>query len=486
MSKIDPTKLGTTIKLDRRSTILLQAARSQTECIDEKHLSGLEDPGIDALRGSFGTFGSMIRARSVRRSSQQSSRFGAGGLPPGAMAPYTSGLPPQHDDSSFVLDGLRRHQLYDAPVPRDSADVGSLHASSIHSQSHQQHKRPTIKFDSQDVVHSYSRPGTGDSKAIHEHRAAVGSPSPAQIQSSQHQSQSMVYPPIPPPKSPLGTPLPTRSLSQQQQWSSSSSSPSELSPAPLEGNLLEVESPAEATLLSIATDRAVLADDSGHLMSASASSTSTSALLRAPTPGGKDVFPPHLERDVVTGLHSAPPTMHRFRSPSGPSSPSSPTKSKRKDLFSHMPRGSEQIDDGVTRISETLLSFPSITDSGRSEEIWDEEELERQKERARERDRERSFTTHTSSQDNNNKGKEKPSRPSSGGHHSRRYPKGDREDDREESVSLWRRQSEDEIGTSSAEGEGTGTPEDEMSLQSPLREGGIRLVSPGKKNSGAS
>ena len=184
----------------------------------------------------------------------------------------------------------------------------------------------------------------------------------------------------------------------------------------------------------------------------------------------------------MTGLQSAPPTMHRFRSPSGPGSPSSPTKSRRKDLFSHMPRGSEQIDNGATRMSETLLSFPSITDSGRSEEIWDEEELERQKERAREKDRERSFTTHTSSQDNNNKGKEKPNRPSSGGHHSRRYPKGDREDDREESVSLWRRQSDDEVGTSSAEGEGTGSPEDEMSLQSPLREGGIRLVSPGKKN----
>lgn len=479
MSKIDPTKLGTTIKLDRRSTILLQAARSQTECIDEKHISGLEDPGIDALRGSFGTFGSMIRARSVRRSSQQSSRFGAGGLPPGAMAPYLnpSGLPPQHEDSSFVLDGLRRHQLYDAPVPRDSADVGSLRASSMHSQSHQQHKRPTIKFDSQDVVHSYSRPGTGDSKAIHEHRAAVGSPVPTQ-------TQSMVYPPIPPPKSPLGTPLPTRSLSEQQQWSSSSSSPSLLSPAPREGNLLEVESPAEATPLSVATDRAVLADDSGHLMSASASSTSTSALLHAPTLGGKDVVPPHLERDMVTRLQSAPPTMYQgFRSPSGPSSPSSPTKSGRKNIFSHMPRGGggEQIDDGLTRISGTLLSFPSVTDSGRSEEIWDEEELERQKERARERDRERSFTTHTSSQDNN-KGKEKPSRPTSGGHHSRRYPKGDREDDREESVSLWRRQSEDDAGTSSVEGEGIGSPEDEMSLQSPLREGGIRLVSPGKKN----
>ena len=477
MSKIDPTKLSSTIKLDRRSTILLQAARSQTECLDEKHISGLEDPGIDALRGSFGTFGSMIRARSVRRSSQRSSRFGSGGLPPGAMAPYlnTSGLPHHHDSSSFVLEGLRRHQLYDAPVPRNDTDTGSIHTSSIHSQSQQQqHKRPTVKFDSQDVVHSYSRPGTGDSKAIHEHRAAIGSPGPMQTQSfQQHQSQSIVYPPIQPPKSPLSTPAPTRSLSQQQQHRSSSPLP----PAPLEGTLLEIESPAEDTPMSVATDRAVLADDFSHPMLASMSSTSASALLLAPTAGGRDVVAPHLERNVVTGLQSAPPTIYKgFRSPSGPSSPSSPTKPRRKEILTHTPRGGDQVDDGSTRISGvsgTLLSFPSITDSGRSEEIWDEEELERQKERAREKDRERSVITNTSSRD---KGKEKSNRHN---HHVRRYPKGDGDDDREESISLWRRESEDDVGTSSVEGEETGS--DEMS-QSPLKEGGIRLVLPGKKN----
>ena len=69
MSKVDPTQFT---KLDRRSTILFQAARKQTEAVEEKFPSGVEEPGIDTLRGSFGTVGSIIRARSARRMSQSS------------------------------------------------------------------------------------------------------------------------------------------------------------------------------------------------------------------------------------------------------------------------------------------------------------------------------------------------------------------------------------------------------------------------------
>jgi hypothetical protein len=69
MSKIDPTQLS---KLDRRSTILLQAARSRTET-EEKSIIGVEDPGMDAIRGSFGPVGSIIRARTMRRLSQSNS-----------------------------------------------------------------------------------------------------------------------------------------------------------------------------------------------------------------------------------------------------------------------------------------------------------------------------------------------------------------------------------------------------------------------------
>ena len=70
MSKVDPKELGN--KLDRRSTMLLQAARSQTERLDEKDITGIEDPGIDSIRGSFGGVGSMIRARSAKRMSTPS------------------------------------------------------------------------------------------------------------------------------------------------------------------------------------------------------------------------------------------------------------------------------------------------------------------------------------------------------------------------------------------------------------------------------
>ena len=69
LSKVDPVELKGNAMLDRRSTLLLQAARAKTEDTDpEKGPTGLEDPGMDALRGSFGAFGSIIRARSVRNS----------------------------------------------------------------------------------------------------------------------------------------------------------------------------------------------------------------------------------------------------------------------------------------------------------------------------------------------------------------------------------------------------------------------------------
>ncbi|KAJ3510273.1 hypothetical protein NLJ89_g4778 [Agrocybe chaxingu] len=139
MSKVDPEKLN---KLDRRSTLLLQAARSQTESVDEKGLVQYEDPGMDTLRGSFGTVGSIIRARTVRRMSQSSyNNQNLRMRPPGAAAPHV-GTP-----SWLSAEGVKRHQLYDAPVPRD--DASSIRAASIHSQI--MNKRPTIKFDSQEI-----------------------------------------------------------------------------------------------------------------------------------------------------------------------------------------------------------------------------------------------------------------------------------------------------------------------------------------------
>lgn len=189
MSKVDPAKFS---RLDRRSSMLIVAAHSHTEAMDEKGVLGVEEPGLDALRGSFGTVGSIIRARTVKRMSQSINRD-SHLRPP--RTPHVPGETSWTSSDGLGLNGLKRHQLYDAPVPR-ADDEQSIH-------SHLVNKRPTIKFGEQDLVHSYSRPGTGDNSARHEHRQA-------------HGLSSGGYPPLPP--------LPPL-------------------PSPREGNLLYMESP---------------------------------------------------------------------------------------------------------------------------------------------------------------------------------------------------------------------------------------------------
>ncbi|KAJ7785451.1 magnesium transporter NIPA-domain-containing protein [Mycena olivaceomarginata] len=159
MSKVDPKELS---KLDRRSTILLQAARSQTETMEEKSILGAEDPGMDTLRGSFGT-ASMA------------------GRPPGAGAPFDRGGRQNSTNPRLGAANLQRHQLYDAPMPLDpetrSARSDSIAAGPV---SPGIAKRTTIKFDAQDMVHQYHPTGPGtprrDDAAIHMHRPALESP----------------------------------------------------------------------------------------------------------------------------------------------------------------------------------------------------------------------------------------------------------------------------------------------------------------------
>ncbi|KAI0313941.1 magnesium transporter NIPA-domain-containing protein [Amylostereum chailletii] len=162
LSKVDPVELND--KLDRRSTLLLQAARQQTENVEEKSLAGAEDPGMDALRGSFGTFGSIIRARTARRmsqSSQHSTQFSRVG-----GSTKLSGLPSNPRDN---LHGMQRHQLWDAPVPRlDRRDSDAISMTSQPGG-----RKPTIKFGDEDVVHQYHATGK-DGTATHESRPAQG------------------------------------------------------------------------------------------------------------------------------------------------------------------------------------------------------------------------------------------------------------------------------------------------------------------------
>jgi hypothetical protein len=179
MSKVDPTQFT---KLDRRSTMLFQAARNQTEAVEEKSLSGIEEPGIDTLRGSFGTVGSIIRARSARRVSQ-SSRASA---PSNRFGASTSRFDMERGDSKLSSSsgvpnlnhygGMKKHQLFDPPVPPlphlDSSDSISL-------SSQQSARKTAIKFGEQDVIHSYHRGIAGkDDLATHERRVVPRAASP--------------------------------------------------------------------------------------------------------------------------------------------------------------------------------------------------------------------------------------------------------------------------------------------------------------------
>lgn len=376
MSKVDPVTLS---KLDRRSTILLEAARANTEILDEKGAVGVEDPGMDALRGSFGTVGSIIRARSARRMSQSSSmgmrtRPSTGisfrDRPPGAAAPYDSGdwtdreLTTSPPAANAQLAGIRRHQLYDAPVPRD-LEAGSMKSPSLaESASGGQlvGKRQTIKFDNEEIIHQYHPPGTGDDTATHEHRSVLLSPGHGEYPPPQRQPTT-------------GTSLSTISATDSQ---------------------LGLDTPIVS-------------------------------------PGGsvrqlqQQQIPVPLRFQTEHEVHSAPPTMgSRFVRPV-------PGRTDSRDVFSHSKLSN----------NETLLSFPSVTDSARSQN-WN------------------SANGSDSSVDEN--GKRERERGRSPKKH-QKYPKGAGEDDREESVSLWQQGEDRDSSTES--------------LVEVPPSGGIRLVQSG-------
>lgn len=115
LSKVEPTDLENKT-LDRRSTMLLSASRARAH-VDADYEKGLdvEDPGMDALRGSFGAIGSIHRAMSARRSMRRESRFDPSTLgrtgAPGAMGSGPSA------EGGMGMSVLRGVQLYDAPMP---------------------------------------------------------------------------------------------------------------------------------------------------------------------------------------------------------------------------------------------------------------------------------------------------------------------------------------------------------------------------------
>ena len=147
MSKVDPKQLT---KLDRKATIFLEAAHHPTEETEKGNISSMEEPGIDALRGGFGSVGSIIRARTLsRRMSAASSQYGRG----------FSG---NQNLSTHGMGNLQRFQLSDNPMPDDAMDQVSLHAkspisarsNSFHSFLFPKKSFSSSHFEEADVGHS--------------------------------------------------------------------------------------------------------------------------------------------------------------------------------------------------------------------------------------------------------------------------------------------------------------------------------------------
>ncbi|KAF7376683.1 DUF803-domain-containing protein [Mycena sanguinolenta] len=305
MSKVDPKELT---KLDRRSTILLQAARSQTESMEEKSVLGVEDPGMDALRGSFGTVGSIIRARSARRLSQASTA----GRPPGAAPPFDRTRPTNSTNPRLGTSNMQRHQLYDAPMPPSFDDARSNRSDSLTGPAPGIAKRTTIKFDSQDVVHQYHPTNQGtprrDEAAIHMHRPALNSP--GLPSSSQSLPAEEGYPPR------------TRADSEPQ-----GGFPSDTARSSRDQLLEDLDDAPPIPLASIRQQTVSLPEPYSN------------------------------EHDV----RSAPPTARQERFPG------MPRRMDSRDIFTEpgqAPAASGQVRGSPQ--SGTLLSFPSVTDSARS------------------------------------------------------------------------------------------------------------------------
>jgi hypothetical protein len=179
LSKVDPSEFKA---LDRKSTILLQAARAKAEGLgedSEKGLAALEEPGVDSIRGSFGAFGSMIRARTVRKMSMSSGVRNSEDSELRARMARVHGSNTNSvdttphltvDQSATHFGGLKRHQLYDPPVSSSTSTLEPPDALGRIENSPSK-RQQTIKFGERDVVHSYARVGANDNRsATHEYR----------------------------------------------------------------------------------------------------------------------------------------------------------------------------------------------------------------------------------------------------------------------------------------------------------------------------
>lgn len=198
MSKVDPTTLG---KLDRKSTILLQASRQHTEQNEKSEIAGMEDPGMDALRGGFGTIGSIIRARSMSRMSM--STTGSFRQRRRLDEESRGGL------TTHGLENLPRHQLYDAPMPDSEHpdDISMQSQPSIPNITLSPHPT-TIRFEDGDIAHYYPSPGKSGTP-VHESRQRTTSTGrvPQTVREADEEDEdSDAFDPRQIPRSPQGSP----------------------------------------------------------------------------------------------------------------------------------------------------------------------------------------------------------------------------------------------------------------------------------------
>ncbi|SCV69854.1 BQ2448_1248 [Microbotryum intermedium] len=164
LSKVDPVEVAE--KLDRQSTILFTGGRSRANTMQEKVLE-MEEPGMDALRGSFGAFGSIHRAVSARRSTRREAGFDPNEVRRRHGAPGAMGSGPQQSVP------MRSYQLYDAPMPSDALDKISLHSGGLPSPSApyaqtERDRSPSITFSPADNVHRYPRDPRSKQGASHD------------------------------------------------------------------------------------------------------------------------------------------------------------------------------------------------------------------------------------------------------------------------------------------------------------------------------
>src|SRR5258708_314904 len=129
ISKVEPSRLR---NLDRRTTLLLQAAHEEvapheTDDPEKALLQASEERGLDALRGTFGVGGTIVRARrrastigdanSVHRSISRTSRRNSRVRSQHGSLQDRDGRRTGKEMERVAGGGLPRFQLTDAPVP---------------------------------------------------------------------------------------------------------------------------------------------------------------------------------------------------------------------------------------------------------------------------------------------------------------------------------------------------------------------------------